>query len=104
MQITLDLPDSLTQADGFNESDWMREIAIALFRQERIRLGRASKIAGISIDDFYQLLISRNLIASPTDSDDDPDELILTSLRTSLEQIDEGKVHPISDLWEGIDA
>jgi predicted HTH domain antitoxin len=104
MQITLDLPDSFAQTDSFNEADWMREIAIALFRQERISLGRASKIAGIAIDDFYQLLISRNLIAPPVDSDDDPDELILASFRTSLQQIDEGKVHPISDLWEGIDA
>jgi predicted HTH domain antitoxin len=100
MQITLDLPDSLTQTDTFTEADWMREIAIALFRQERISLSHASKISGISIDDFYQLLISRNLIAPPTD----PDELILASFRTSLQQIDEGKVHPISDLWEGIDA
>jgi predicted HTH domain antitoxin len=29
MQITLDLPDSLTQTDTFNQSDWLREIAIA---------------------------------------------------------------------------
>jgi predicted HTH domain antitoxin len=28
MQITLDLPDSLTQTDTFNQSDWLREIAI----------------------------------------------------------------------------
>jgi predicted HTH domain antitoxin len=104
MQITIDLPDSLTQTDTFNEADWMREIAIALFRQEGITLDVASKIAGISIDDFYQLLVSRNLIAPPTDPDDDPDELILASLRTSLQQIDESKVHPISDLWEEIDA
>jgi predicted HTH domain antitoxin len=104
MQITIDLPDSLTQTDTFTEADWMREIAIALFRQERISLSHASKISGISIDDFYQLLISRNLITPPTDPDDDPDELILASFRTSLQQIDEGKVNPISDLWEGIDA
>jgi predicted HTH domain antitoxin len=29
MQITLNLPDSLTQTDTFNQSDWLREIAIA---------------------------------------------------------------------------
>jgi hypothetical protein len=29
MQITLDLPDSLTQTDTFNQDDWLREIAIA---------------------------------------------------------------------------
>ncbi|MDY7014052.1 MAG: UPF0175 family protein [Cyanobacteriota bacterium] len=104
MQITLDLPDSLAQTDTFHEADWMREIAIALFRQGRITLGRASKIAGISLNDFYQLLVSRNLIVPPTNPDDDPDELILESLRLSLEQVSQGKVHPIAELWEGIDA
>jgi predicted HTH domain antitoxin len=49
MQITLNLPDSLTQTDTFNQSDWLREIAIALFQQERITLSRASKIAGLQI-------------------------------------------------------
>lgn len=49
MQITLNLPDSLSQTETFNQSDWLREIAIALFQQERISLSRASKIAGIEI-------------------------------------------------------
>ncbi|MCA1992378.1 MAG: UPF0175 family protein, partial [Coleofasciculus sp. S288] len=49
MQITLNLPDSLTQTDTFNQSDWLREIAVALFQQERITLSRASKIAGIDL-------------------------------------------------------
>ncbi len=31
MQITLNLPDSLSQTETFNQSDWLREIAIALF-------------------------------------------------------------------------
>jgi len=38
-----------------------------------------------------------------TDSDDDPNKLILASLRISLQQTKEGKVHPISELWDGID-
>mgnify|MGYP003338262075 CR=1 FL=1 len=36
MQITLNLPDSLSHTETFNQSDWLREIAIALFQQERI--------------------------------------------------------------------
>lgn len=38
------------------------------------------------------------------DPDDEPEELILESLRTSLQQIREGKFHPISELWDGIDV
>lgn len=61
MQITLDLPDSLSQTDTFNQSDWLREIAIALFQQERITLSRASKIAGIDLMEFQKLIADRNI-------------------------------------------
>jgi predicted HTH domain antitoxin len=61
MQITLNLPDSLSQAETFNQSDWIREIAIALFQQERISLSRASKIAGIEIITFQKLLADRGI-------------------------------------------
>ncbi|BAZ07945.1 UPF0175 family protein [Calothrix sp. NIES-3974] len=52
MQIILNLPDSLSQTETFNQNDWLREIAIALFQQERISLSRASKITGMEIMDF----------------------------------------------------
>lgn len=55
MQITLTLPDSLSQIT-FTQSDWPREIAVALFQQERISLSRASKIARIAIMNFQKLL------------------------------------------------
>ena len=61
MQITIDLPDHLSQTDTFNESDWLREIAIALFQQERITLSRASKIAGMHSIEFQQLIASRGI-------------------------------------------
>ena len=61
MQITLDLPDNLTQTDTFNQSDWLREIAIALFKQERITLSRASKIAGIDLMEFQKLIADRGI-------------------------------------------
>ncbi|HEY9822556.1 MAG TPA: UPF0175 family protein [Candidatus Sericytochromatia bacterium] len=61
MQITISLPDDLIKTDTFNESDWMREIAIALFQQERITLSRASKIAGMDLIDFQKLIASRGI-------------------------------------------
>lgn len=61
MQITLNLPDSLSKTKTFNQSEWFQEIAIALFQQQRISLGRASKIAGIDIMNFQKLLTDRNI-------------------------------------------
>ncbi len=40
------------------------------------------------------------------DDDDDPDEskeAVLASLRTALQEVKDGKVHPIEELWDGID-
>ncbi|MEM9809007.1 MAG: UPF0175 family protein [Cyanobacteria bacterium P01_D01_bin.56] len=59
MQITLNLPDNLSQPETFNQSDWFREIAIALFQQELISLSRASTIAGMEIMAFQKLLTDR---------------------------------------------
>ncbi len=61
MQITLNLPDSLSQVETFSQSDWLREIAIALFQQERISLARASKIAGMDVIDLQKLLADRDI-------------------------------------------
>ena len=61
MQITLNLPDSLSQNENFSQSDWLREIACALFQQERVSLSRASKIAGIELMDFQKLLADRGI-------------------------------------------
>jgi hypothetical protein len=56
----------------------------------------------MSVEDFYQLLISRHIVTQPAEADDEPAELVIASLRTSLQQIKEGKLRPISELWEGI--
>ena len=61
MQITLNLPDSLGRTENFNQTDWLREIAFALFQQERISLSRASKIAGVELIDFQRLLADRGI-------------------------------------------
>jgi predicted HTH domain antitoxin len=61
MQITLNLPNHLTQTNNFSELDWLREIAIALFQQEHITLSRASKIAQMHLIDFQKLIASRGI-------------------------------------------
>jgi predicted HTH domain antitoxin len=61
MQITLNIPDQLIQQHSLNSADWMREIAIALFQQELITLGTASKIAGMHQMEFQALLSERGI-------------------------------------------
>ena len=61
MQITLEIPDDITQDHSLDEADWLREIAIALFKQELITLGRASRIARMHQIDFQKLLSSRGI-------------------------------------------
>jgi predicted HTH domain antitoxin len=99
MQITIDLPDNLP----LTEAEVRRELAIVLYQQHALPLDRAAQLAAMAADDFYQILINRNIVTPPADPDDEPAELVLASLRNSLEQIKEGKVHPISELWDGID-
>ncbi|NJK60178.1 MAG: CHAT domain-containing protein [Oscillatoriales cyanobacterium SM2_1_8] len=65
MQIVLNLPDFLEIAT-FNERDWLRELAIALFQQERISVGHASRMADMEILDFLKLLAYRQVdVPSP---------------------------------------
>jgi predicted HTH domain antitoxin len=101
--MSLTLPTELLQKAQMTEAQMRQEIAIMLYQQQRLQLEQAAELTKMAIDDFYQLLVSRNIINPPTDSDDDPNELILASLRISLQQAKEGKVHPISELWDGID-
>ncbi|WP_293129006.1 UPF0175 family protein [Microcoleus sp. bin38.metabat.b11b12b14.051] len=108
MQITLTLPESLTQTDTFNQSDWLREIAIALCQQTNLTLAQAAQLAQISPSELQQLLTNRAISATTEsdaiDPDNEPEELILESLHRSLQQVRDGKVHPISELWDGIDV
>lgn len=57
MQITIDLPDSLQ----FTEADLRTELAIALFQQDRVSLGSASKIAAMHVMDFQKLISDRGI-------------------------------------------
>ena len=59
MNITL--PDDLLPAANMSEADLMREIALMLFQQERITLGRASILCGMNQIEFQQLLSSRGI-------------------------------------------
>jgi predicted HTH domain antitoxin len=98
------LPAELLEAAKMSEGELLQEIAIMLYQQQRIRLDEAAQLSDREIDDFYQLLVQRNIVTPPTDPDDDPDELIIAGLHLSLQQAKAGNLHPITELWDGIDA
>ena len=98
MQITIALPDNLP----LTEADVRIELAIVLYQEHSLSLDKVAQLAKISADDFYQILINRDIVTPPADPDDELAELILASLRNSMPQVKEGKLHPISELWQGI--
>ncbi|GAP99630.1 UPF0175 family protein [Leptolyngbya sp. NIES-2104] len=61
MQITIDIPDEIAQNKTLSQADWLREVAIALFRQELVTLGTASHIAGMQQLEFQGLLYDRGI-------------------------------------------
>jgi predicted HTH domain antitoxin len=61
MQITIELPDDIVQSAHLTEAELLREIAIVLFQQERITLGRASLLCGMDQIEFQKLLASRGI-------------------------------------------
>lgn len=61
MQITIQLPDDLVQSAHLTEAELLWEIAIVLFYQERITLGRASLLCGMDQIEFQKLLASRGI-------------------------------------------
>jgi predicted HTH domain antitoxin len=95
MQITINLPNDLS----LTEENLRQEVAIALFQQEVLHIEQAAQSIEMDIDDFYQILVDRGILIPPNSEDDTPDELISAHLRISLNQIKEGNIKPISELW-----
>ena len=99
MQVTLDFPDSLK----LNETDLRIELAVALFQQKILLIEQSATLINIDVDDFYQVLVDRQILTAPIDPDDTPDELVLAHLRISLQEIAAGKTIPLSQLWDDLD-
>jgi predicted HTH domain antitoxin len=59
--MSLVISDELVQASGLSEVELLQEIVLLLYQREKISLGKASRILGISQLDFQALLTSHNL-------------------------------------------
>ncbi len=59
--MSLVISDELVQASGLSEVELLQEVVLLLYQREKISLGKASRILGISQLDFQALLTSHNL-------------------------------------------
>jgi len=57
----LTIPDDVLAAAHITELELKRELALTLFQQERLTLGRASSLAGMSQQEFQRLLADRRI-------------------------------------------
>ena len=59
--MSLVISGEILESSGLSEIEFMLEIAIMLFQQEKISIGKASRIAGMNQIEFQHLLAKRNI-------------------------------------------
>lgn len=55
------IPDEILRATGMSVTELRQEIAILLFQKDKLTLGRACQLAGMSHWQFQNLLASRHI-------------------------------------------
>ncbi|MER3436092.1 MAG: hypothetical protein C4288_22675 [Leptolyngbya sp. ERB_1_1] len=55
------ISDELVKASGLSEAELLQELVLMLFQREKISLGKASRILGMTQLEFQALLASRDL-------------------------------------------
>lgn len=60
---TLEIPQDVLDAAQMNTHDLRRELALALYAQNRLSLGKARELAGLSLWEFRQWLGLRRIEA-----------------------------------------
>ena len=59
--MSLTISDEILEATGMSEVELKQEIAVLLFQKEKLTLGKASQLAGMSQLQFQHLLASRQI-------------------------------------------
>ncbi len=71
---TLEIPQAVLDAAQMSAHDLRRELALTLYAQRRLSLGKARELAGLSLWEFRQWLATRRIEAH-YDADDLQDDL-----------------------------
>jgi predicted HTH domain antitoxin len=59
--MSLLISDELVQASGLSEAELLQELVLLLFQREKLTLGKASHLLGMTQLEFQTLLASRDL-------------------------------------------
>jgi predicted HTH domain antitoxin len=59
--MSLTIPDEVLETIGMSEAELIQEIAIILFQEKKLSVGRASHLAGMNLLEFRRLLASRHI-------------------------------------------
>lgn len=59
--MSLTIPDELVKASGLSETELLQELILLLFQQEKLSLGKASELLGMSQIQFQRLLADREI-------------------------------------------
>lgn len=59
----LDIPQDILDSARLSLDEMKRELAIALYAQRRLAIGKARELAGMSLWEFRQLLASRRIVS-----------------------------------------
>ena len=59
--MSLIIPDEIVQATQMSAAELKQEIAVMLYQKEKLTLGQASRLAGMSRLQFQHLLASRQI-------------------------------------------
>lgn len=60
-EMSVVIPDDILQATGMSVAELTQEIAVLLFQKEKLSIGQASRLAGMSRLQFQHLLASRQI-------------------------------------------
>ncbi|MBP7999837.1 MAG: UPF0175 family protein [Chloroflexi bacterium] len=74
MALTIEIPQDILTSSRLTMDELKQEMAVLLYQQNRLSVGKARELAGMSLWQFRQLLASR-LIPVHLDEEDVLDEL-----------------------------
>jgi predicted HTH domain antitoxin len=58
---TVTVPDELLDAAGLTEREMAAEVALELYRREKLTMGQAARLAGVHLTEFWKLMATRDI-------------------------------------------
>jgi predicted HTH domain antitoxin/predicted RNase H-like HicB family nuclease len=74
------IPDELLASAGLTEQEIAAELALELYRREKLTMGQASRLAGVHLTDFWKLMTTRDIYMHFDEEDLEHDIATLRSL------------------------